>query len=145
MENRFMFLGNHFNYPGARIRSITTKVIVQQIVFAPIFNTYFFGMQAILTGERPSGVSQRVKNAVPESVMNSMKLWPAVTAFSFAFVAAQYRFMFAGIFAVIWQSYLSFLNRREEKDARAADPVVQAAAAAAEKQEIKLNEPIIKE
>jgi len=139
-----MFLGNHFNYPGARIRSITTKVVVHQIVFAPIFNTYFFGMQAILTGERPSGVIERVKNAVPESVMNSMKLWPAVTAFSFTFVAAQYRFMFAGVFAVIWQGYLSFLNRREEKGAQAAaDPVVQAAAAAAKKQEIKLNEPII--
>ena len=72
-------------------------------------------MQAVLTGARPSEVIQRVKSAVPESVINSIKLWPAVTAFSFTFILPQYRFMFAGIFAVVWQGYLSFLNRREEK------------------------------
>jgi Mpv17 / PMP22 family len=49
---------------------------------------------------------------------NSLKLWPAVTAFSFAFVRAEYRFMFSGVFAVCWQSYLSFLNRREEREER---------------------------
>ena len=71
-------------------------------------------MQAILTGESPSGVIERIKAAVPVSMWNSLKLWPAVTAFSFAFIMPQYRFMFSGLFAVCWQAYLSFLNRREE-------------------------------
>jgi hypothetical protein len=72
-------------------------------------------MQAILTGESPSGVVERIRAAVPISMVNSLKLWPAVTAFSFAFIMPQYRFMFSGIFAVCWQAYLSFLNRSEEK------------------------------
>jgi protein Mpv17 len=114
---RFLFLGNHFNYPS-QILSIATKVAVQQAVFTPVFNTYFFGMQAILTGEPPSGVINRIRKAVPISMKNSLKLWPAVTAFSFAFILPQYRFMFSGIFAVLWQGYLSFLNRKEEKTAR---------------------------
>ena len=114
---RFLFLGNHFNYPS-RILSIATKVAVQQAVFTPVFNTYFFGMQAILTGEQPSGIIDRILKAVPTSIKNSLKLWPAVTAFSFAFIMPQYRFMFSGIFAVLWQGYLSFLNRKEEKNAR---------------------------
>ena len=111
---RFIFLGNHFNY-ASRIRSITTKVVVQQAIFTPVFNTYFFGMQAILSGARPSGVFERIRRAVPESMINSVKLWPAVTAFSFAFILPQYRFMFAGVFAIGWQSYLSFLNRKVER------------------------------
>jgi Mpv17 / PMP22 family len=77
-----------------------------------------FGMQAVLTGEQPSGVIDRIQKAVPVSIKNSLKLWPAVTAFSFAFILPQYRFMFSGIFAVIWQGYLSFLNRKEEKSVR---------------------------
>jgi hypothetical protein len=77
-----------------------------------------FGMQAVLTGEQPSGVIDRIQKAVPISIKNSLKLWPAVTAFSFAFILPQYRFMFSGIFAVLWQGYLSFLNRKEEKSAR---------------------------
>jgi Mpv17 / PMP22 family len=75
-------------------------------------------MQAVLTGEQPSGVIDRIQKAVPVSIKNSLKLWPAVTAFSFAFIMPQYRFMFSGIFAVLWQGYLSFLNRKEEKSAR---------------------------
>lgn len=113
-QSRFIFLGNHFNY-ASRWLSVAVKVAVQQAVFTPVFNTYFFGMQAILTGERPSGVIQRVRQTVPTSMWNSLKLWPAVTAFSFAFIAPEYRFMFSGVFAVCWQTYLSFLNRRAEK------------------------------
>ena len=103
---------------------------MQQAVFTPVFNSefahearssgslnlaYFFGAQAVLTGESPSGVVERIRAAVPVSMLNSLKLWPAVTAFSFAFIMPQYRFMFSGIFAVCWQAYLSFLNRSEEK------------------------------
>jgi len=112
--DRFLFLGSHFNY-ASRSLSIAAKVVIQQIVFTPIFNTYFFGMQAILTGEPFSGVLARIEAAVPVSIVNSLKLWPAVTAFSFAFIMPQYRFMFSGIFAVCWQTYLSYLNRKEEK------------------------------
>jgi protein Mpv17 len=111
---RFMFLGNNFNY-ASRTLSIFTKVCVQQAVFTPIFNTYFFGMQALLTGESPSGIIERIRAAVPVSMLRSLQLWPAVTAISFAYVKPEYRFMFSGIFAVGWQAYLSFLNRKEEK------------------------------
>ncbi|KAH0832491.1 hypothetical protein AYO21_05173 [Fonsecaea monophora] len=110
----FLFLGQSFNYPS-KIASIATKVAVNQIVFTPVFNTYFFGMQALLTGEHTMGIIMRIQAAVPISMLNSLKLWPAVTAFSFAFVPPQYRFMFSGVFAVAWQCYLSFLNRTEEK------------------------------
>jgi len=72
-------------------------------------------MQAMLTGESPSGIIQRIRDTVPTSMVNSLKLWPAVTAFSFAFILPPYRFMFSGVFAVCWQTYLSFLNRKAEK------------------------------
>ena len=87
---RFLFLGRNFNY-SSKIASIVTKVAVNQAVFTPVFNTYFFGMQALLTGEHTSGIIARVKATVPTSMLNSLKLWPAVTAFSFTFLAPQYR------------------------------------------------------
>jgi len=106
-----LWLGNNFNY-ASKALSVATKVCVQQAVFTPIFNTYFFGMQALLTG---GGVIDRITATVPVSIVNSLKLWPAVTAVTFAFIMPQYRFMFSGLFAICWQAYLSFLNRREEK------------------------------
>ena len=54
---------------------------------------------------------------MPVSWKNSWKVWPAVTAFSFTFIPWQYRNIFAGVIAIGWQTYLSWLNRREENRA----------------------------
>jgi hypothetical protein len=110
----FLFLGSHFNHKTA-VTSITLKVFIQQISFAPIFNTYFFGMQAVLSGELGTGLLERVKHAVPESIISSAKFWPAVTALNFTLIPAHLRFAFSGMFAVVWQTYLSFLNRKKEE------------------------------
>jgi protein Mpv17 len=49
-------------------------------------------------------------------MINSLKLWPAVTAFNFTFINPQYRSIFAGFIAIGWQTYLSYLNRTAEKE-----------------------------
>ncbi|KAI9645492.1 hypothetical protein NHQ30_006231 [Ciborinia camelliae] len=109
----FMFLSNNFNYSSKAI-SLATKVGVNQMFFTPIFNTYFFGMQSLLSGDTLPDVIERVKRTVPTSMMNSIKLWPAVTAISFAWIPQEHRSIFAGVIAIGWQTYLSFLNRRVE-------------------------------
>ena len=73
-------------------------------------------MQALLAGEGVEEVLGRIRRTVPVSFVNSLKLWPAVTAFSFAFVPMEYRSIFAGVIAVGWQTYLSFLNRVAEDE-----------------------------
>lgn len=119
-----MFLGNNFNY-ASKTLSLITKVTVNQICFTPIFNTYFFGMQSLLAGDSLPEVWERIKRTVPISMYNSCKLWPAVTAFSFTFIEAQYRSIFAGFVAIGWQTYLSFLNRRAEVE-EAAQRIAEA-------------------
>ncbi len=113
-----MFLANNFNY-ASKTLSLVTKVVVNQVCFTPIFNTYFFGMQSLLAGDTLPEVWERIKRTVPTSVINSCKLWPAITAFNFTFIDAQYRSIFAGVIAIGWQTYLSFLNRRAEVEGAA--------------------------
>lgn len=106
-----MYLGTIFNYPS-KLVSLATKVVVNQIVFTPVFNSYFFGMQSLLSGDGFSDAWERIKRTVPTSYVNSWK------AFNFTYILPQYRALFAGIVAVGWQSYLSWLNQRaanEEK------------------------------
>lgn len=114
IADRFMFLGNHFNY-SSKILSLTTKVTVNQLAFTPVFNSYFFGMQSFLSGDSLPEVWERIRRTVPVSFVNSCKLWPAVTAFSFTFIDPQYRSIFAGFVAIGWQTYLSYLNRQAEE------------------------------
>jgi hypothetical protein len=122
---RFVWLSHSFNYTS-RFLSLATKVVVNQICFTPIFNSYFFGMQAALAGENLDAIWERIKETVPVSFVNSCKLWPAVTAFSFAFIPLEYRSLFAGFIAVGWQTYLSYLNRLAEARGVAKIEVVEA-------------------
>jgi protein Mpv17 len=110
----FLYLARNFNYKS-KVGSIVVKVLVNQIVFTPIFNSYFFGMQSALSGAGLSEIMERIKNTVPTSWKNSWKLWPVVTAFSFAFVRVELRGLFAGVIAIGWQTYLSILNQRAAK------------------------------
>ncbi|KAI1755248.1 hypothetical protein F4782DRAFT_441102 [Xylaria castorea] len=110
----FSFLARSFNYSSI-IVSIGVKVVVNQLTFTPLFNCYFFGAQALLSGDTAAEAWRRVYNTVPVSWINSCKLWPAVTAFSFAFIPFEYRNIFGGVVAVGWQTYLSFLNGRAER------------------------------
>ncbi|KAF2630105.1 hypothetical protein BU25DRAFT_489485 [Macroventuria anomochaeta] len=107
----FLWLSQNFNY-SSKILSLTTKVVVNQILFTPIFNSYFFGMQTLLTGASLDEIVERIKHTVPMSWVNSCKLWPAVTAFSFTYVPIQYRSIFGGVIAIGWQTYLSLLNQK---------------------------------
>ncbi|KAK4099256.1 FMN-linked oxidoreductase [Parathielavia hyrcaniae] len=123
----FVWLSDNFNYPS-RVLSIAAKVIVNQICFTPVFNTYFFGMQALLSGANPAETWERIRQTVPVSCLNSCKLWPAVTAFSFALLPLEYRPVFGGVIAVGWQTYLSYLNRlAERRIARQAEGSLAAA------------------
>ncbi|TKA74073.1 hypothetical protein B0A55_05233 [Friedmanniomyces simplex] len=110
----FLFLGRHFNY-SSHLLSLAVKICVNQICFAPLFNTYFFGMQSLLSGATWVETRRRVVETVPVSFVNSWKFWPAVTAFSFTYLRPQNRPIFAGCFAVVWQTYLSWLNKQAEK------------------------------
>ncbi|TRX98365.1 hypothetical protein FHL15_001010 [Xylaria flabelliformis] len=110
----FSFLSRSFNYSSTFV-SIGVKVVVNQLTFTPLFNCYFFGAQALLSGDTAAEAWRRVYNTVPVSWINSCKIWPAVTAFSFAFIPFEYRNIFGGVVAVGWQTYLSFLNGRAER------------------------------
>lgn len=81
-----------------------------------MFNTYFFGMQTVLSGGSLRQAKERVVKTVPVSWRNSWKLWPLVTAFTFTFIKPVNRNVFAGVVAIGWQTYLSWLNRAAERE-----------------------------
>jgi hypothetical protein len=112
----FLWLGRHFNY-ASHLKSLCVKIFVSQMFFTPVFNTYFFGMQTLLAGGTLGEAKERCVNTVPRSFVNSWKVWPAITAFSFTFIRPHSRSGFAGCFSVVWQTYLSWLNRAAEEAA----------------------------
>lgn len=115
-----MFLHRNFNFTS-RFISISTKVLIQQLVFTPVFNFYFFGLHSLLAGATLGETFERLKVALPISFVNSCKLWPAVTAFSFTYVPPQFRNVFSGGVAIGWQTYLSWLNQKAARQVEIAE------------------------
>ena len=111
----FLFLGRRFNYSHSPTLSLCAKVAANQLFYTPLFNVYFFAFHGILSGDGLMGAIERVKNTVPTSIPRSFLYWPLVTAFNFTYVQPQSRSVATSIFAVFWQSYLSWLNRSAEK------------------------------
>lgn len=112
--NWFLWLGRHFNY-SSHIKSLAVKIVVNQLCFTPVFNTYFFGMQTLLAGGSLREAGERCRKTVPRSFVNSCKVWPIITGFNFTFIPPQSRSAVAGCCAVFWQTYLSWLNRAAEE------------------------------
>lgn len=129
----FLWLSRSFNIANRPYTSLGIKLAVNQFSFAPLFNTYFFGMQSLLSsltdhlsgkktisaGEAFTAAWVRVRDTVPISWLNSCRFWPFVTAFSFTFIPVQHRGVFAGVVAIGWQSYLGVLNQRAANAERA--------------------------
>lgn len=115
-----MFLHNNFNF-ASKFLSILTKVVIQQLCFTPVFNAYFFSVHSLLSGSSLVETFERLRMALPVSIVNSCKLWPAVTAFSFMYVPPQFRNVFAGCIAVGWQTYLSWLNQKAAREVELED------------------------
>lgn len=113
----FVYLAYNFNY-SSKIASLALKIGINQIIFTPLFSSYFFAMQSLLAGASPQDAWTRVKDTVPISWYNSFKIWPAVMAFNFTYVPLQFRSIFAGFIAIGWQSYLSWLNKQAETKER---------------------------
>lgn len=117
-----MYLHHNFNFASKPL-SIMTKVCLQQFIFAPVFNTYFFCMQSLLSGASIGDSLERLKRALPDSLLNSVKLWPIVQTINFMYVPPQFRSQFVGVVAVGWQAYLSWLNQKAAREVEIRDTI----------------------
>ncbi|KAK8149450.1 hypothetical protein G3M48_006910 [Beauveria asiatica] len=96
---RFMFLHGQFNF-ASTAASLATKVLVQQAIYTPIFNTYFFAAQSLLSGASVEDMVMRLQLVLPMSIVNGWKVWSVVALISFMYVPAQFRGAFSGCVAV---------------------------------------------
>lgn len=97
---RFTKLGQSFNF-RSKILAISTRVLVNQIFFTPLFLCAFFTLQNTFQAGRfvsPKETVERLKKTIPTAYGNSCKLWPAVTAVNFWIVPFEYRALFGGLF-----------------------------------------------
>lgn len=109
----FIFLSKNFNYKSKPL-SLVAKVLFNQVTFAVAFPVYFFTGQALLAGENMQRTAERLRDTMGPVWYNSWKVWPLTTAINITYIPLAYRALFAGVVAIGWQTYLSWMNRQAE-------------------------------
>ncbi|CAH1273176.1 MPV17L2 [Branchiostoma lanceolatum] len=117
----FACLGN-FNYvwipvlermfPGATVRKTLAKVLVDQVIAAPLLITAFYAGLRVL--ERKPGVFAVWREKFVDTYMTGMMFWPAAQTINFYLLPLQYRVVFLGVCSFTWANVMCFMKARAE-------------------------------
>lgn len=97
----------HLHYLGT-----LKRVLIDQLIFSPIFLGIFFVYNHFTENGRISGVSKRFKNGYLSTLIANYKLWPAVQCINFYLVPLNYQLLFLNVIAIGWTAFLSNANQK---------------------------------
>lgn len=113
-------------WPGATLRSVCRKVLVNQAVLGPLNCALFLGWshcaQACIQRGLPSvtdaapGAVERIQSEVPDLATKAMCVWIPVHSITFRFVPAHYRILYTSSVSVLWGGYLSYVANKEASE-----------------------------
>eukprot|EP01112_Ceratiomyxa_fruticulosa_P020445 TRINITY_DN695_c0_g1_i1.p1 TRINITY_DN695_c0_g1~~TRINITY_DN695_c0_g1_i1.p1 ORF type:complete len:193 (+),score=49.19 TRINITY_DN695_c0_g1_i1:99-677(+) len=87
------------------------RLALDQLLFAPFINVYFFTVMCILGGN-PSSAPAVVRSQLWPTLKASWKVWPLAQFINFNFVPPQLRVLFGNFVAFFWSMYLSSLSSK---------------------------------
>ncbi len=88
------------------------KMLLDQLVFSPIFLGVFFTYNGYMEGHDFIGVRNKFETSYWEALRACLKLWPIVQLVNFSLVPLQFRVVFVNLVALGWTAFLSTLNSR---------------------------------
>merc|ERR1719401_2037957 len=112
-------------WPGAALRSVCNKVLVNQAVLGPLNCALFLTWSHCLNGvahqrkemdAQPADVERlvseacdRIRREVPDLALKAMGVWVPVHMITFRFVPPHLRILYTSSVSVLWGGYLSYV------------------------------------
>lgn len=101
-------LGRCFPVPG--LLTAAKKTVMDQAIFAPFgFVTFFTGL-TLLNGGTWAQAHGKLQKELWSTLMVNWSVWPVVQAFNFALVPIPYQVLVVNTVAIVWNSYLSYVQ-----------------------------------
>eukprot|EP00741_Cyanophora_paradoxa_P008994 tig00001424_g8707.t1 len=94
--------------PTATI-AVATKVAFDQVFWAPIFTSIFFGFMETING-RADNVIPTIEQKLWPTLLANWKLWPAAHVINFKFIPSNQRVLYINVVSVGWNTFLSTMN-----------------------------------
>lgn len=91
---------------------VASKVIIDQVFWAPIFTALFFSYLGFAEGKSVDDVINKIKNDTWTGVTTSWKFWPLAHTINFAFIPTSQRLLYVNTLQVGYNVILSILGNK---------------------------------
>lgn len=107
-------------FPGSAYKQVLKKVLIDQVMFAPVaLSCFYIGLSA-LEFKSANYVKEEWLEKFPGTWATGACIWPFLQGFNFRFVPAKHRPLYVGIMGFFWTTLLSYW-----KSEKLIHPVVQ--------------------
>lgn len=93
-------------YPGRSVRTIATKLFLDQAVLGPVDIGLFYGSLGLLEGHDLDSISAEMREKFVPTFLTEISFWVPVQIVNFYFVSDRYRVMFIGAAGFVWINVL---------------------------------------
>lgn len=99
-------------WPAASARNITLKVVLDTLIFNPLFLLAFFSSVSAIEGASASQIGDKLwRDFVPSYAVDAA-IWPWVQAFNFRFVPAHHQLLVVNLFCYFDDVFLSYVQHQ---------------------------------
>lgn len=95
---------------------VLRKVLLDQLVFSPVFIVSFLASFELLRGNGPDGIARTVRSKFLELYKAEWTVWPAAQAFSFYALSTKYRVLWDNVVSLGYDTYTSYIVHEYEED-----------------------------
>eukprot|EP00455_Lapot_gusevi_P049704 TRINITY_DN709_c0_g1_i3.p1 TRINITY_DN709_c0_g1~~TRINITY_DN709_c0_g1_i3.p1 ORF type:complete len:187 (-),score=2.28 TRINITY_DN709_c0_g1_i3:137-697(-) len=98
-------------------RSVFKKVLIDQVVFAPLTTVGFFAAMGAMEGKRSHEIRAKLENSFVDTMIVNYYIWPAVQLINFYLVPLPMRVFFVNMVGLGYNAFLSKMNHQHHHDA----------------------------
>ncbi|KAG7368988.1 Mpv17 / PMP22 family protein [Nitzschia inconspicua] len=103
--------------PGkTTVSTVTKRLVLDQLFFAPLFCPSFMGLLWLLEGLDLPTIWTKLREVTPTIIVANWFLWIPAMAVNFSRVPLKYQVLFGNVVALAWNIYLSYMSTRGSKE-----------------------------
>jgi protein Mpv17 len=92
-------------------RAVLTKMLLDQLVWAPFFSCVFFAFIGTLEG-RPDKILSSIQRKLVPMLLTNYAVWPIAHIINFKYIPSSQRILYINCCQILWSAYMSNCQAR---------------------------------